>query len=177
MQAVSLADFSVPSGLMRADRIRLYRRPVTLTLGAFGFPDNGTEIIRKSQGKAEAVILKGFDSKGQEKQLAMTIYDGWDRLKIRKSRGSNPDSQNSLIVYGETRRNKQYGGADPYILISQILTKESHLDFTDEELFPLEKVSYSDLLRAGGFGPVFLTFKNGRKVCVDFSRMEGSLSV
>lgn len=48
MQAVNLADFTVPYGLIRVDKMRLFRRPVTLTLGAWGFPDHGTECIRKN---------------------------------------------------------------------------------------------------------------------------------
>ena len=33
MQAVSLADFPVPKGIFRADRLRLFRVPVLITLG------------------------------------------------------------------------------------------------------------------------------------------------
>ena len=42
--AIDLADFAMPYGIMRADKIRLFRRPIRLTLGSFGFPDNGTDI-------------------------------------------------------------------------------------------------------------------------------------
>ncbi|MCD8067437.1 MAG: DUF2264 domain-containing protein, partial [Lachnospiraceae bacterium] len=93
MQAVNLADFPVPCGMLRADKFRFYRRPVTITLGAFGFPDNGTEIIRREMDGAKAVILKGKDFTGKEKQLAMTIYDGWTEMEVMRSRGTNPDSE------------------------------------------------------------------------------------
>ena len=143
LQAVNLADIAVPLGILRADKLKLHRCPVGLTLGAYGFPDNGTRITEKTLGGAKAVILKGRDAAGGEKQLAMTIYDGWKELKLIHSTGTNPDSPRSIIVYGETERKKQYG-YEPYILISQVITKESHEDFSEEELFPLERVEYTD---------------------------------
>ncbi len=79
-----------------------------------------------------------------------------------------------MIVYAQTRRNKQYSGAEHYLLISQTLTEESHLDFTDEELFPLADIVYSDPLKSGGYGPILLFFKNGRRVSLDFDKIEGS---
>jgi len=36
MQTLDLADFPVEYGIIRADKLRLYRSPVTLTLGAYG---------------------------------------------------------------------------------------------------------------------------------------------
>lgn len=76
MQALSLADMTVPYEILRADRLRLFRCPVTYTLGAYGFPDNGTSIIKKcdtylvSNNKstdnkmsktAYVIILKGYE--------------------------------------------------------------------------------------------------------------------
>lgn len=69
----------------------------------------------------------------------MTVYDGWEDLKIRHSEGTNPDSEKSIVLYAETTRKKQYG-YEPYILISQVITKESQEDFTEEELFPIESL-------------------------------------
>lgn len=43
-----------------------------------------------------------------EEHLAMTVYDGWERLDIRHSQGTNPDSERSIIVYGATARRKLY---------------------------------------------------------------------
>jgi len=76
MQAINLADFVVPFGVMRVDKLRLYKQPIELTLGAYGFPDQTTEISTREQGTAKAIILKGYDFCGRKKQLAMTIFDG-----------------------------------------------------------------------------------------------------
>ncbi len=121
IQAVNLADYTVPYGVMRADKIRLFKKPVGLTLGAYGFPDNGTEIITREQeyegGTARAVILKGKDFTGRGRQLAMTIYDGWDSLKTVNSTGTNPDSECSVIVYAETAR-CEHNRCEQAVLIS-----------------------------------------------------------
>lgn len=175
-QALNLADFPVEYGIIRIDKLRLFKTPVELTLGAFGFPDNGTEIIKKSKGNATAIILKGYDHMGIEKQLAMTIYDGWDDIDIIKSSGTNPDSENSIIIYAKTARTKKYGN-DRHILISQVLTKESHINFTDNELFPIEEIKYTDKENSGGFGPITLYLKNGAKRTICYDKLEGCLQI
>ncbi|MCD7862937.1 MAG: DUF2264 domain-containing protein [Lachnospiraceae bacterium] len=176
MQAVNLADFPVPYGLIRADKFRFCRRPVSITLGSFGFPDNGTEITRRQEGDARAIILKGRDFTGKEKQLVMTIYDGWDTIDVMASRGTNPDSERSLVIYAKTAREKQYG-YEPYILISQVITKESHEDFAWEELFPIQKVEYTDPQGRGGYGVTRMILKDGTVKELDFEGMEGHMAL
>lgn len=178
IQAVSLADYTVPYGIMRADKLRLFKKPVVLTLGAYGFPDNGTEMTEREAdyegGKAHAVILKGRDFTGRGKQLAMTIYDGWDCLKTVNSKGTNPDSEKSIVVYAETAR-KNHNHYEQAILVSQVITKEEHGDFTDEELFPIRKITYTDPQAKGGYGPVIITHKDGMTKTIDFDGIEGRL--
>ncbi|WP_026652930.1 DUF2264 domain-containing protein [Butyrivibrio proteoclasticus] len=174
--AIDLADFPVSYGMIRADKIRLFRRPVELTLGAFGFPDNGTEVITKEKDSYKAIILKGHDHTGKEKQLALTIMDGWDEIKLVKSTDTNPDSKNSIVVYGKTTRMKQYG-YEPYFLISQVITKEDLSDFTEDELFPIKEVIYTDPEKCGGYGPVTIRLKNGEERTVDFYGIESKLEI
>lgn len=175
IQAINLADFAVPCGIFRVDKLRLHRCPVELTLGSYGFPDNGTEVIEKAQRGGKAIVLKGRDSQGNEKQMAMTIYyGGWKDLKLLRSTGTNPDSEKSVVLYAETARKKQYG-YEPYILISQVLTKESHLDFEEDELFPIEELVYADPERCGGYGPVIIRLKDGSEKHIEFEGIEGRL--
>lgn len=176
MQALNLADFPVSYGIIRADKLRLFRTPVRLTLGAYGFPDNGTEISEKSSGGAKAIILKGHDKNGTEKQLALTIYDGWNDIGTIKSRDTNPDSEFSMIAYAQTERVKQYG-CEPFVLISQVITKESHEDFSEEELFPIREIVYSDREKRGSCGPVQIILKNGEERIVDFGEIEGRMQL
>lgn len=178
IQAINLADYTVPYGVVRADKIRLFKKPVELTLGAYGFPDNGTEIIAKEQeydgGTAHAVILKGKDFTGRKKQLAMTIYDGWDSLKTVNSIGTNPDSERSIVVYAETAR-RNHNHYEQAILVSQVITKEDLTDFTDDELFPIQKIAYTDPQSRGGYGPVAIIHKDGTSKTIDFDGIEGQL--
>ncbi len=183
MQALNLADFTVPYGLIRADRIRLFRKPVTLTLGTFGFPDNGTTVETReaayvSGGKdcmAKALILKGRDSLGREKQLALSIYDGWEDVKVCGSTGTNPESEKSMIAYAVTKRKKQYGSNEPYMLVCSMLTREDHGDFSDDELFAISEVAYEDRMGTGGYGTVGIVLRDGTRRNVCFAGMEGGL--
>lgn len=175
LQAVNLADFTVPYGIMRVDKLRLHRRPISMTLGAYGFPDNGTEIIEKTCGDYKAIILKGTDFTGSKKQLAMTIFDGFDAIGYVKSTGTNPDSEKSIVVYGYTERKKQYGGYEPYLMISQVITKESHEDFTEDELFPIASVEYEDSEKTGAYGTTTIVMKDGIRKEINFEQIEGKL--
>lgn len=89
--------------------------------------------------------------------------------------GTNPDSEKSIVLYASMERRKHYGGFEPYVLISQVITKESHEDFAEEELFPIAEVSYADPEGCGSFGPVVVRMKDGSVKTVDFDGMEGQL--
>lgn len=172
MQAINLADFPVAFGIIRVDKLRLIRKPVVITLGSYGFPDNGTEIIRKEKDGAKAIILKGHDFTGKEKQMAMTIYDGWDEIDILHSEGTNPDSEKSIVIYGQALREK-HNSYEQHMMISQVITKESLEDFTEEDVFPIQSVSYSDKENCGGYGPVTIELKDGSRKIIDFDGIEG----
>lgn len=173
-QTLNLADYTVPCGIIRADWLRLFRQTVELTLGAYGFPDNGTEVKYLEEGSAKAILLKGTDFTGRAKQLAMTIFDGWDEIDLVHSRGTNPDSEKSIVVYAKTQRKKHYGN-EAHILISQVITKESDEEFTREEIFPIASVQYTDPEGRGGYGPVTIVMKDGSSKRIDFEGMEGRL--
>lgn len=178
IQAMNLADFTVPYGIMRVDRTRFFKKPIALTLGAYGFPDNGTEVIKKTAQygahTATAIILKGHDFTGKEKRLAMTIYDGWESLDVVHSTGTNPDSEHSIIVFASMKRAAQ-NRYEQGILISQVITKEELADFSEEELFPIKEIVYTDKEACGGYGPVKVVLKTGEEKCVDFEGMEGKM--
>lgn len=174
---LNLADFTVPYGIMRVDKLRLFGRAARFTLGAYGFPDNGTEIVKIERANAKAIILKGRDFTGSEKQLAMTIYDGWDSIDYVKSKGTNPDSLQSIIIYATRDKLKQYDAFEPYVMISQVITKENHCDFTEDEIFPIESICYEDETKSGAYGDILLKMKNGMQRIVNFEGMEGMLMI
>ena len=194
---MNLADFPVSCGVMRVDRHKLHRRPVAFTLGSYGFPDNGTQILRYTQESAQqgadashasylsngvrrtaqAIVLKGKDSQGKERQMAMTVYDGWESLDVLTSEGTNPDSERSLILYASSAFRKQYGGYEPYVMISQVITKESAEDFTEEELFPIRSVTYEDAKGTGAYGTVTVELKDGTVKKVNYDGIEGHMTL
>ena len=174
--AINLADFPVPWGIFRADRPRLFRKPVTLTLGSCGFPDNGTSVRYAKERDARAIILKGYDALGREKQLAMTVWAGWEELDLLHSQGTNPDSERSLVICATLSGKKRYGYG-PGILLSQVITRESHEDFTQEEIFPVESLRCEDSRGPGCYGPVEIRLKSGEKKVIDFEAMEGRLEL
>ena len=108
--------------------------------------------------------------------MAFTVMDGWTDLKIAHSCGTNPDSEASIVPYAVTERTKQYG-YEPYVLISQVLTKESLEDFDEDEIFPVLEVQYTDPQGMGGYGPVKIFLKNGEVRTIDFYGIEGKLMV
>ena len=176
LTAMNLADFPVPNGMIRADKLRTCRGPLELTLGAYGFPDNGTSIEEKTCGNFKAVVLKGHSHTGAPIQLAMTIFDGWDGLSTISNTGTNPDSENSVLVYARTKRSRIYA-YEKYFLISQVITKNDLTDFTEEELFPIERIEYTDPQECGGYGPVRLVMRDQSVKTIDFDGIEGKLTL
>ncbi len=206
IQAMNLADFPIPLGIVRVDKLRVFQRPVEMTLGAYGFPDNGTEVIRRRprdpELHAEAVILKGRDHTGRARMLAMTIYDGWETLEIRHQTGCNPDSAESDVIFARMQSRHQYDATEPYVLVSQVITRDapweqlagegaertggevepSHgevplPDFTEEELFTIRKIEYEDPYGTGAFGNVTLTLADGSRKTVNYQGMEGCMTL
>ncbi len=193
MNGVNLADIPMASGLLRVDKVRIFRPKMSLTLGSYGFPDDGkTEVMRKNykytireeSGKskkatATALILKGRDSQGREKQLVMTVYTGWHGLDMVRSTGTNPDSKNSIVPYCSFVKEHIYDSSEGYVLISQTITKESHEDFTDAEIFPIKTVKFMDHDGTGAYGDIALTLQEGvsqkAEYIVNFEEMEGKL--
>lgn len=188
-QALNLADFPVERGIMRVDKLRLIRRPVKLTLGSYGFPDNidpdgrKTQIIRREEmlddgTKAQAIILIGTDHMGEHRQMAMTCYSGWEDMEVVHSKGTNPDSENSVVISASMSSRKQYGSAEPYLLISQVITAHmsnwSPCVFSDDELFPVKKIQYEDMQQTGAYGTTVIQLKNGRNISVNFEGIEAA---
>lgn len=174
---VDLADFSVKEGILRADRLRTYRSGYTLTLGSYGFPaDSPIQVRRLERQGVQAIAVKGNDSQGREKQMVMTIFDGWEKLELYTSAQTNPDSSASVIIGASMKRNKLYG-YEPALLVSQVLTRESWEDFSEDQIFSVQSISYTDPQGCGAYGPVEIQMKDGRRMNVDFFGIEGRLEL
>ena len=134
------------------------------------------EIKKLEKDGAKAVVLKGTDSQGRPKQMAMTVYGAWTDLQVISSKDTNPDSENSMVIAASLKREKIFG-YEPYIMISQVITQESLEDFKEDEIFSIEKITYTDKENCGGYGPVTLSMKDGREMTVDYLGIEGNLQI
>lgn len=59
--------------------------------------------------------------------------------------------------------------------MSQVLTKENHEDFCEEEIFPVETLEYEDEKQVGSYGTLIVTLKNGIKREINFEGIESGL--
>lgn len=171
---IDLADFPVANGIVRVDKTRLHDKPYTLTMGAYGMPDDGKltkeERICPETG-AKAVILKS--SRGQ---IALVSYTGFDDVLVKERTGVSGETEKSQVIYGISRREKYYEYL-PYAMISAVLTRKDDRSWTDDELFPIRSITYTDTEKCGGYGPVTLEMKDGRTMVVDYEGMEGHLMI
>ncbi len=165
---MDLADFTRPYGIIRVDRL-LFRSKADaeITLSSYGFPDNGTEVIKKTLDNAKCVILKGKDKTGKLKQMAFTVYGDME-LSTVNSENTNAESVKSIIVTAKKKIDKEDYSYP--LFISQTLTKESHEDFTDSELFPIKKFEELPL-------GLKLTLTDNKKVKIDFSGIEKNMQM
>ena len=73
---------------------------------------------------------------------------------------------------------KQYGGAEPYLLISQVITAEfpgkdaADCAFSEEELFPIREIVYEDTYQSGAYGTVTVRLKNGTEKKINYEGIE-----
>ena len=130
-------------------------------------------LYQKKEG-AQAVIMSGHGSDGQMRHMAMTVWGGWNDLSVEKSSGTNPDTKESFIIFAHAHREKIFA-YEPYILISQVITREGEEGFSDDEVFSIAEIRYTDKDCCGGYGPVRLKLKTGETREVDFSCIEGKL--
>lgn len=172
--SIDLADFPVANGIVRVDKTRIPDKPYTLTLGAYGMPDHGDiEVLTRTcpLTGAKAVILKSCEG-----QIAFVSYAGFDDVCVKEREGVSPVTEKSRLVYGVSRREKYYEYL-PYAMISAVLTKKDGSCWTEDELFPVRAIAYTDPQKCGGYGPITLELKDGRTMTVDYEGLEGRLMI
>ncbi len=172
--SIDLADFPVAAGTIHVDKTRIPDKPYTLTLGSFAMPDHGDVTVEEricEKTGAKAVILKS-----SEGQIAMVSYAGFDDLKVISRSGLNPVTEKSQMIYGVSRKEKYYE-YHPYVMITAVLTKKDQSPWSEEELFPISEIRYTDPENCGGYGPVTLQMKDGRTMVVDYEGLEGRLTI
>ena len=167
---ILLADMVVPKGILRFDLPQLLSGDYTLTLGSYGFPYRVTgQKILQNNGWT-AVIIQGRDEQHHKHAMAMTINGSWTGIEVRKSKGTSPVREESMIIAAEFSSNGVRRTAWP-LLITQILTSEDNHVFTEEELFPVTDVFPA----AAGTGYDVRT--RGQTLHVDYSHVQYSMQL
>ena len=92
------------------------------------------------------------------------------------SRDTNPDTADSIILSATFKRENLYA-YEPFVMVSQVITRESLEDFTEDEIFSIREILYTDPEGCGGYGPVTLKMKDGRTMTVDYLGIEGNLEI
>lgn len=171
---IDLADFPVAQGIVRVDKLRLFHKPADIYLGSYGFPCPDAEYRVVEHGDAAAIIITGTGSDGKRRHMAMTVFGGWNDLSVERSSGTNPDTAESFIIFAHASRKKVFS-YDPYILISQVITREGEDGFCEDDVFSIDEISYTDKGQCGGYGPVSIKMRTGEIRLIDFSGIEGKL--
>ncbi len=175
IDAMDLADFTVPYGIFRADRMRLVRKPSVVTLSSFGFPAGDTETKEFKKDGATAIVIKGTDGHGRKISMAMTLFMGFDEINTVFSKGTNSDKKDSVIIYATAHRNAQYSAKEGHLLLSQIITRADGGDFTEDDLFPVKEIAWANESdRVFEYPTVIL--KSGRKIRISFDSIESRLT-
>ena len=59
------------------------------------------------------------------------------------SRDTNPDTADSIILSATFKRENLYA-YEPFVMVSQVITRESLEDFTEDEIFSIREILYTD---------------------------------
>ena len=166
-----LADIAMPLGLLRADRVTFCTELRPLKLGSFGFPCGDPHVGTAEKGAARAMILSAVDPAGRPRQMAMTVFDGWDALDAEYLEGTNPESRKSVLLTARFRPDGPCTARRRFFL-SQVISKDSEEPFTEDELFPVRDIRYDP----DGSGCTLL-LADGRQIPVSFEGINGRLSL
>jgi len=171
--SIDLADIPIKNGLIRVDKVRIPDKPYTLYLGHYGMPimDANTSIEEREKDGVKAIIIKSA-----EQQLALVNYKGFDRIAYKERTGASPVTNRSILLYAESNRSSYYEYKD-YIMITAMLHKKDSQPWSDEELFPIETITFEDKEQCGGYGKVELKLRKGESFSIDYEGIEGVLKI
>ena len=132
-----LTDMPLPNGILRADFISTDTM-TNIRLGHYALPQMAgkkiTETRRKVKGHEVLIIDNGVY------QLAWVNVQGWANLEVRQAVGMHPQANNSSVINAAAQIP---AGDDGRWLVSLLLWKKSGDDWSDEELLPIRKWTFS----------------------------------
>lgn len=172
--AIDLADFAVPYGLVRCDRLRIPEPDAELILGHHALPLGAGEhpvVEERTVGPG----LRAWTVAGARHQLALVAVCGWEGFTTREESGLHPDAPASVLPALTSHRPERYAG-EP-LRICLLLHRNDGQPWTDADLWPFADRAIHRDGAADSDCRVEFTMNNGRMQVVDFTGVEGSLSV
>lgn len=165
--AIDLADFAVPEGLVRCDRLRLDLRETTVDLSHYALPvpedaDWSDETRTLPDGRSARLLAAG------DRQLAALALQGWEEFAVTPATGLHPESDRSVLLTLHSAPSS-CAAASPW-RIAALLHRTTAGAWTDDDLQPIRDCTPT------AEGAVF-TLRDGSTRIVDFSGMEGTLSL
>ena len=155
---LSLADLPLPNGILRVDK---YTGTVgtAVRLGHYALPQLGSQPIkqetRKVRGRQVYLINNGTY------QLALVPLSGWEKVETVTAQGLHPVSNNSTVLDATAT----VADGKPPVYATLMLWKKAGEKWTDNELVPVKKFTYS-----AQSNNVQVDFADGGKKTVQFKQ-------
>ncbi|MEI6948125.1 DUF2264 domain-containing protein [Paraflavisolibacter sp. H34] len=154
---MQLADIPLPDGILRVDR-NASTGPVEVRLGHYALPKLKSP-IRKSTRKVNGIEAQIIDNGVY--QLALVPLEGWKGIETFSTKGVHPASAESAVI---NVKDSFAPGMQPTTYVTLMLWKKSGERWSDKDLAPVKKISYS----ADG-NTVTLSLRNGTGKTVTFA--------
>lgn len=153
----NLADIPLANGILRVDKNNS-TASVSMRLGHYALPKLNGEIkttVRKVKNYEVTIIDNG------KYQLAMIPLLGWDKSEVIPARGLHPEANESSVI--NLLKNDISQNDQSKVFATLMLWKKSGEKWTNKELVPVKKISFSPDENA-----VNVSLINGEKKLVKF---------
>jgi hypothetical protein len=153
----NLADIPLANGILRVDKNNS-SIPLSMRLGHYALPKLNGEIkttVRKIKNHEVTIIDNG------KYQLAMIPLLGWDKSEVVQAKGLHPEANESSVI--NLSKNDVSQKDESKVYATLMLWKKSGEKWTNKELLPVKKISFSSTENA-----VNVSFANGEKKMVKY---------
>ncbi|MGY2134311.1 DUF2264 domain-containing protein [Hymenobacter sp. HD11105] len=153
-----LADLPLPNGILRVDQ-NMSTEPIAARLGHYALP-NLTGTIKRTTRKVKGHRVQLIDNGTY--QLALVALSGWDKLETLDTQNLNPVKPASAVL--NVAATMQPTPAKPPVYATLMLWKKSGEPWKNEELLPVQKITY-----AGPSNSPVIRFADGRTKNLHFN--------
>ena len=164
-ECIDLADIIIPGGVIRVDRVRVPYR-YELQLGHFALPHLGGQPAEvKKRGRALIASIN------DGRTVALVPIHGWDHADAARHSGSNPEAQDSTVLFAERSRARDYSGMEVFITV--LLHRTDSGMWTEAELDPIESFSVLPWAPSNTALGVKMKLRDGLEFLIDHGEVDG----